>query len=194
MGLFSGQNIFGSAKSFGGPGMHSNKEGALQDVETGYGNAMREMRTYAQPWVNFGLENMDRLRQLMSNPSAIAATPQYQFLLTQGLEGLGKLKGAKGKFFSGETQQDIIDYSQGLASQEYGKEFARLAGLTTMGQQASLGTGQDFASLNASMGRDTGSMKYDWAKQERGMLHQFGMSAWNSMLGGMGGSGGGGGG
>lgn len=85
-------------------------------------------------------ETTGSLQDLMLNPNQIKETPYYKFQLSEGLGALERSKLAKGKFFSGETSRDIIDYAEGLASTSYGDEFLRrfnLAGLQ-YGQQQGL--------------------------------------------------------
>jgi hypothetical protein len=53
------------------------------------------------------------------------ADPSYQWRLNQGIEALQKSAAARGGFFSGQTGEDIINYAQNAASQEYQNQFNR---------------------------------------------------------------------
>lgn len=75
------------------------------------------------------------------------ADPGYQFRLDQGKTALERSAAARGGLLSGGTLKDLTDYSQGMASQEYGNaynrfnadqssRFARLATLAGFGAGA----------------------------------------------------------
>ena len=73
--------------------------------------------------------------------------PAYQFQLKQGQQALDRSSAARGMGYSGAQMKAAQEYGQGLASQQYDKEynrasgefgdyFNRLAGLSQGGQQA----------------------------------------------------------
>jgi len=73
--------------------------------------------------------------------------PAYQFQLKQGQQALDRSSAARGMGYSGAQMKASQEYGQGLASQQYDKEynrasgefgdyFNRLAGLSQGGQQA----------------------------------------------------------
>lgn len=78
------------------------------------------------------------------------ATPGYQFQLEQGQDSINALAGARGGLLSGRTLQDLSQFNQGLANQEYGGYMSRLGGLVDTGMSASQMSGQ--ASQNAAAG------------------------------------------
>lgn len=53
--------------------------------------------------------------------------PSYQFRLNQGLDALQRSAAAKGMLRTGNTLQDLMNYAQDYASQEYGNTFNRAA-------------------------------------------------------------------
>lgn len=55
------------------------------------------------------------------------ADPGYQFRLAEGNKAVQASAAARGGLFSGKTGTDLQDYSQGLASQEYGNAYNRFA-------------------------------------------------------------------
>ena len=89
--------------------------------------------------------------------------PAYQFQLKQGQQALDRSSAARGMGYSGAQMKAAQEYGQGLASQQYDKEynrasgefgdyFNRLAGLAQGGQQAAgsmANAGEQYAS-NAS--------------------------------------------
>jgi len=120
-----------------------------------------------QPFIDFGkTQGMEGLKSLMASPSSITETPWYQFSMSEGLRGLQNKALAGGKFFSGQTTRDVLKFSQGLASQEYGNEFNRRFSLAQLGQSsagalagASVQTGNTLATLAMTRGQDLASAK-----------------------------------
>ena len=53
--------------------------------------------------------------------------PQYQFLQKQGMQALDRSAAARGMGYSGVQLKALNEYGQGLASQQYDKEYARAA-------------------------------------------------------------------
>jgi len=91
------------------------------------------------------------------------SNPAYQFQLKQGQQALDRSSAARGMGYSGAQMKAAQEYGQGLASQQYDKEynrasgefgdyFNRLASLSQGGQQAAQslgGLGSNY-SLNAA--------------------------------------------
>jgi hypothetical protein len=78
--------------------------------------------------------------------SSFKESPDYQFTLNQGLQGLDRSAAARGSLYSGGHSADVMNYAQGLASQQYSGYYGKLAGLAQSGQNAasnlgSVGTG-----------------------------------------------------
>lgn len=66
----------------------------------------------------------------------LAATPGYQFSLSQGQEAINRSAAAAGMFNSGNTLAALDQYSQGLAQQTYNQYMSNLFGMAQMGNQA----------------------------------------------------------
>jgi len=97
----------------------------------------------------YGL-NSDGSGQAANAPdySAFYNSPDYQFALQQGQQAQDRDAAARGSLFSGQHTADTIQFGQGLASQQFGNYYNRLAGLAGVGQSAAnqLGeAGQNFA-------------------------------------------------
>ena len=60
-----------------------------------------------------------------SGQDVLAQDPGYQFRLDQGTGALQNSAAARGVLNTGGTLQDLINYGQGAASQEYGNAYAR---------------------------------------------------------------------
>lgn len=107
-----------------------------------------------QPYLATGQMGLNRLQGLLDNPDSIQDSAAYQWRLGQGVQGLDRSAAARGGLFGGGHQTDLMNYAQGLASQEYGDQWNRLAGLATMGQNAAVGSG----SLGQNMASNIGSL------------------------------------
>lgn len=109
------------------------------------------------PYITAGGNALGAMQALNSGDySAFKVSPDYQFALTQGLQGLDRSAAARGSLYSGGHSADILGFASGLASQNYGNFYNRLAGLAQSGQSAasnlgSIGTGNAATIGNASM-------------------------------------------
>jgi hypothetical protein len=63
-------------------------------------------------------------------------TPGYKFALGQGLDAVQSSAAARGGLYSGNAMTSMNDYAQGMANQEYGNYYNRLAGIAGNGQNA----------------------------------------------------------
>lgn len=72
--------------------------------------------------------------------SSFTASPDYNFVRTEGQRGLEQSAAARGGAFSGNALRALSDYNQGLASEQYGNYYNRLAGQAGIGQAGVAGT------------------------------------------------------
>ena len=95
--------------------------------------------------------------------------PAYQFQLKQGQQALDRSSAARGMGYSGAQMKAAQDYGQGLASQEYDKQynrasgefgdyFNRLAGLSQGGQQAANTLGSQGSNYASGASNTLGSL------------------------------------
>lgn len=92
-----------------------------------------------QPWYDAGVEALGRLRDLTepgSQMDELFLDPGYQFRLQQGIDAINRSQAAKGSLKSGATLKKLVEYGQGVGSQEYGNAYNRLANLAGLGQTA----------------------------------------------------------
>lgn len=68
--------------------------------------------------------------------SAFYNSPDYNFARTEGQRGLEQSAAARGGAFSGNALKALSEYNQGLASQQFGNYYNRMAGLAGIGQSA----------------------------------------------------------
>lgn len=97
------------------------------------------------PWREAGI---NALGKLQSGDVMGQMDPSYQFRLGEGMKALDRTAAARGGLLSGATLKGAQRYGQGLASQEYGNAYNRLAALAGVGQTATgamTGLGSQFA-------------------------------------------------
>ena len=105
--------------------------------------------------------------------------PQYQFLLKQGQQALDRSAAARGMGYSGAQMKAAQQFGQGLASQEYDKQYARasgefgdyfnrLAGLSQGGQQAAGST----ANAGSQYASNAGNTFANLSNAQTGILGQ----------------------
>lgn len=64
------------------------------------------------------------------------ASPGYRFRLDQGSAALERSAAARGKLFSGQTGKALVEYGQGVASDEFGNYVRGLQSMAGLGQTA----------------------------------------------------------
>ena len=80
-----------------------------------------------------------RLAALINNPDSIENTNAYKFRFNQGQQAVERSAAARGMLNSGNTLAELARYGQGMASDEYGREFERLNSATGQRNQYNLG-------------------------------------------------------
>lgn len=112
-----------------------------------------EYRRYNQPYYDAGTSALSRLEKLNAGDfSAFIQSPDYQFPLQQGVEGINRAAASRGALNAGATDVDLMRYGQGLASQNYGNYYARLAQLAGMGQSSAQGLGGSASQAASNIG------------------------------------------
>lgn len=99
------------------------------------------------PYIGAGQNALTGLEALSNgNYSGFVNSPDYQFSLGQGLQGLDRSAAAHGSLYAGGHTPDVLKFASGLASQNLGSYRSSLMNLASMGQGAasnlgSVGTG-----------------------------------------------------
>lgn len=94
------------------------------------------------PWLDAGKSSLAQMAALNSGDfSSFKASPDYQFTFDQGMKGLDRSAAKRGSLYAGGTDADRIAYGQGMASQQYGNYYGRLASLAGVGQSTASGLG-----------------------------------------------------
>lgn len=93
-----------------------------------------------QPWLTQGTAAENQLAAIMGlngaapDYSAFYNSPDYQFALQQGQQALDRGAAARGSLYSGGHEADTLAFGQGLAAQQFGNYYNRLASLAGNGQ------------------------------------------------------------
>ncbi|KAF1713888.1 hypothetical protein CSC71_05790 [Pseudoxanthomonas sangjuensis] len=110
----------------------------------GIAEQQRQFDTFQQniqPYLVAGQNSLTGLTNLTNNPDSIQDSAAYQWRLGQGMQALDRSAAARGSLYSGGHSADLMQYGQGLASQEYGDQWNRLMGMTQLGQNSAVGAG-----------------------------------------------------
>jgi hypothetical protein len=140
---------------------------------------LESARKQMQPYQEYGATAMERQNRLFNDPSYLQETGGYKFVLDQGLKSTTAARSNK-SIFSGETLKALTEYSAGLASQEYAKEWDRFQKGIDVGANASGTIAEIEAGKGEASARASDQMATYWAGHE-GTSRQFN-SAWNSAL------------
>lgn len=133
------------------------------------------------------------------NMGFFEASPGYQFRQDEARKATERSAAARGRQLSGATLKSLTEYSQGIASQEFGNWWNQLGGLAGIGQTTTTTTADlgETAASNVARGvqtagdaRASGYMaSANYADAQRASnLELWGMGA-NAAMGGMSGSG-----
>lgn len=112
---------------------------AQQEAQRKGAAALEKGSQAYDPYSQFGLESTNRLATLMGLRPGVESgalmeqptlaqlqmDPSYKFREQQGMKALQQSAAARGGLLSGSTLKGIEDYSQGLASTEYGNAYNR---------------------------------------------------------------------
>jgi hypothetical protein len=114
-----------------------------------------------QPYMTAGSNALGQLSSLYglngapANTSILTNSPNYQFAFNQGENALDQSAAAKGNLFAGGYGQDLVNYGQGMASQQLGALTNTLMGISSSGQNAASMTGQQGANAANISGQDS---------------------------------------
>lgn len=105
------------------------------------------------PWLQAGQGALGQLQKLNAGDfSGFIDSPDYQFALQQGTQALDRSAASRGNLFSGGQQADLMKFGQGLATQNYGNYYNRLASMAGVGQTAATNLGQFGQSAASNIG------------------------------------------
>lgn len=158
--IYSANKQAGAAKAAG--------NASAQAAQASIDEQRREFDTNQQnqaPWLNTGKSALSVLAGMSglkddgsgmsgSSPdySAFYNSPDYQFALQQGQGALDRDAAARGTLYSGGHTADAISFGQGLASQQFGNFYNRMAGLAGVGQTTANNLGQQGMQMASNIG------------------------------------------
>lgn len=97
---------------------------------------------------------------------AFQGSPGYQWQQEQGIEALNRAANARGMLASGNNTQDILKYSQGLASQDYYNQLNAAQPYFGLGQGAASGIQGGYTN-KAELAANTGGRLADYGWQSQ---------------------------
>lgn len=158
---------------------------ATSAQQKGYDAATAEQaRQYDQsredqkPWLQAGQSALGQLSALAGGDfTGFYNSPDYQFARDQGLQGVDRSAAARGGMYSGGADADRMKFASGLASQEYGNHWNRLAGLANVGQS----TASNLASLGQNYANNV-SNNLIGAANSRASAYGAKADAWGNAL------------
>lgn len=159
--------VVGAAVSVVGGYMsnQSAKKGANAAADGQMASVLEQQRQYDQtrqdmmPWLDAGRQGLNQLSLLASGDMrGFYNSPEYAFTRDQGLQSLERGAAARGGLYSGGADADRMKFAAGLASQEYGNHWNRLAGLSGVGQATAGSLGQFGANAATNIGNAYGNI------------------------------------
>lgn len=161
-------------------GSQSNKKAAGKGA-AGQLAAQEAYAEYNKPFYDTGVSALTRLDRIASGDfSGFEASPGYQFNLEQGQEGLLRGAASRGALNAGGTDADLLRFSQGLASNEFGNYLAQQQYLAGLGQSAAQGLGgsasqaaSNIGAINANAAANQGQIYGSTLGQLAGLFGQY---------------------
>lgn len=137
--------------------------------------ALEGYKQYNQPYYDVGTAALRQIQRLNAGDfSSFQQSPDYQFTLGQGLEAINRAAASRGALNAGGTDIDLMRYGQGLASQQYGDYYSRLAQLAGLGQSSAQGLGGSASQAAANMGQIGANQSINQANAYSNALSQLG--------------------
>lgn len=143
----------------------ANKKGADAAANAQMMSVQEQQRQYDQtrqdmmPWLDAGRQGLNQLSLLAGGDMrGFYNSPEYAFTRDQGLQSLERGAAARGGMYSGGADADRMKFASGLASQEYGNHWNRLAGLSGVGQSTANSLGQFGANAATNIGNAYGNI------------------------------------
>lgn len=126
-----------------------------------------------QPWRQAGQQALATMTPQVTG--TFQGSPGYQFQQAEGMRMLNNRLAGMGLSNSGQAQRAALQYSQGLAAQDYGNYWNRLAGLAGIGQTATgqgVQAGQQFGALGGQTMQNVGSALASGQAQQANAIGQ----------------------
>ena len=179
--------VIGAAGAIGGAAMASKgaKSAAKTQAKGAESATAEQRRQYdlsrgdQMPWLDAGKGALSQMQKLNAGDySSFNASPDYQWTLSEGMKGLDRSAASKGRLYSGGYGEDLTRFGQGLASQQYGNYYNRLAAMAGVGQTTASGLGV----LGANMANNIGNNMQN-AADARASGYANSANAWGNAAG-----------
>lgn len=108
-------------------------------------------RSDLMPWLEAGQGALDRLQDPQN---AFMASPDYEFVRSEGTRDIGNSFAARGGAASGNALRALAEFNSGLAAQDFNNWWNRQAGLAGVGQNTAVNLG----SFGQSSATNTGNL------------------------------------
>lgn len=140
-----------------------------------------QTRTDQMPWLLAGNSALNQLQQLNSgNFESFQSSPDYAYARDQMQQGVERGAAARGGLYSGGSQVDLANAMNGIASQNYGNYYGRLAQLAGVGQS----TATNLGSMGQAAASNIGNAQMA-AGNARASGYTNSNNAWQSALSGI---------
>lgn len=107
-----------------------------------------------QPWLQAGQQALTQMQGLNAGDfSSFKQSPDYAYARDQMQQGIERGAAARGSLYSGGTNIDLANALNGIANQNYGNYYNRLAGMAGQGQT----TATNLGSLGMGMANQIGN-------------------------------------
>lgn len=130
------------------------------------------------PWLDAGRGALGQQQQVLRGDySGFESSPDYLYARDSSLQALERGAAARGGFMGGGADADRINLAGGLATQNLGNYWNKLAGMSGTGQQTAANLGQ----FGANMAQQVGGNMMD-AANARASSYAAQANNWNQAL------------
>lgn len=200
--IVGGSAVIGGGLSYLGQSQQASTLGDMTKQQKKYGykarqdysDAKNDIRKRLAPWQTAGKESLadlmriqDQYEGAIQDPNEYIQSPGYNWLQQQGVSAIDRGAAARGKLDSGQNQKDLMQFGQGLASQDYGNYLGRLENLmnqytrtSQMGQNAAntisgydFGAAQGKANVRMQSLGQQGSTQLGLANSQTGLYNNL---------------------
>lgn len=123
---------------------------ARKDASRDANRRLDETKAAAQPFMDFGLQGLEALSDPNAMRESFETSPGYQFRMNEGLNAVNTNKAVQGLLRSGSSIKDVVRFSQGVASDEWGRHVNDQRYKVGVGQQA----GNQIAGVNSAQAQN----------------------------------------
>lgn len=139
-----GTTLYGASQQRGAAKSAANAQQQAADAATAEQRRQFDLtRQDQQPWLLAGQGALSKMQALNAGDfSGFTQSPDYVYARDQMQQGIERGAAARGSLYSGGTNVDLANALNGIANQNYGNFYNRLAGLAGAGQSTASNLGQ----------------------------------------------------